>query len=244
MSGFVRFFPLAAAAIFTLQTASAFETKNRPQFSTETSFASVAWAGTTEQDLDRNKLNVVGSCETLAKDKRHYFLINHRDPGKEGTVGYFLVEIILFKNSEAAGSVEYVKLYRNPSWFDRSKEFRIVLDRSQDIDGLYALHAEPNGLAKVPANYQEWHAKSQQSSRSSFDQSGFRVRADTSQPAHPQRQNYLLIKAIVTSKKRSEAIPAFDFQASDADSGMIRISAPEFALEPVQYKLSFGTPCP
>jgi hypothetical protein len=244
MGGFVRIFFLAAASIFTLQSAGAFETKNRPQFSTETSFASVAWAGTTQQDLDRNQLNVVGSCETLTKGKRHYFLINHRDPDNEGTVGYFFVEITLFKNSEGVGSVEYVKLHRNRNWFDRDKKFEDVLDRSQDIDGFYAVHGDSNEVAKVPPRYQEWHAKSQQSSKSSFDQSGFRVRPDTSQPGHPQRQNYLLIKATVTSKKRSDVIPSFDFHASDSDSGIVRISAPEFAMQPVQYKLSFGTPCP
>jgi hypothetical protein len=237
---------LTAAWSLALVPAGAFEVKNRAQFTAETPFGTIAWAGTTEEHLNRNQLNVVGACEALEKNKTHYFLINHRDAAREGTVGYFFVEIHIYKKVDpaAAPSVEYVGLERNKNWADKHDRFGVILDKKTEAEQLFAVHADPAGSNNIPAEYRDWHAASKEGAKNTYEQSGFRVRAEAGQPGELQRQNYVLIKAAISGKTRSDAIPSFDFQASDGDRGTIRLSAPEFALRPTEFHVVFGGKCP
>ena len=240
----------AAASTACVQPAAAFDNMNFRDFAL-TAFGSLAFVGTSPESPGKTQRQMLGHCETLDKGKVQYFVINHYKPEREGQTGYFLVEILLLKKAsdDQPSQLRGVELYRSPNWFDHGDEFDTTELNRDDAQAFFDLHdpqKNPEGLAGIPARYKAWHAMAYQGGRSSFDLSRPDIRPEKNQKGS-QFYKYRLIKSDLTASTFSRYPVYFFFQSGDADSALVRLTAPDkFSLEPAVYELRFGTvgtPC-
>jgi len=193
----------------------------------------------------KTQRQMLGHCETLDKGRVQYFVINHYKPEKEGQRGYFLVEILLLKKtSDDQPQVSGVELYRNPNWFDHSDEFdttQLNGDEANTFFDLHDLQKNPDGLTKIPGRYRAWHARAYDGGKNSFELSRRDIHPQNDRKGS-QYYKYRLIESDLTATTFSSRPVFFFFQSGDADSALLRLTAPDkFSLEPAVYELRFGT---
>jgi len=243
---------LALSCMFALcctpGQAVAFDLKNRADF-LGGNFGDLAYAGTTPRDRDLREVKWMGGCETLDNGRKHQFLIGHRNPDRAGTAGYFLVEVLLVKKQSEDLPIEFVEMYRNgkpvaEEWFTPKHELGPTQIEGPDAaTQFFKLHEDPNGLAKMPDSYRQWHGVTNKDGKSSFEQSRplIKIRSDKDDkdvPSGLQRYKYRLLRVTASDSHYSSRIPWFSFDAMDSDLAFIRVSAPEFNMEPSVHRIS------